>query len=1432
MLMLCPTANAQQWTDVTDVFITNPTFDTDNSGWEILGSCSSYGVVNYGCLEFWNGWFNISQELEGLPKGKYRMSVQAYYRCGDFGNIYQNYIDGNESIPAQLYVEAGGDVISQPLVSVFSESFHPGWTWGSDWWSPDNNNYYPNSMWAASSCFEEGKYWNTLEFEADGNAIVAIYCYDIQGSNWCIFDNFKLEYAGTVVKATSVKVNAEKKEMLVGEKLQLTATVMPENTLQKAVTWSTSKASVATVDENGLVTATGPGSVTITATTTDGSNKRGSITLSVSHNEAIPGSFVINEIMASNVDQFISPAFNFDGWIELYNTTNQGIELAGLSLTNDAGEQWTITQEVGVLPANGYKVIWFDSNDLAPQNVPFKLDVDGGTISISDSKGQVITSQTYPSSMERVSYARTTDNGDTWRLTDTPTPNATNNGSKFADRQIEAPVVDMPSQLFTGQLSVNVKVPAGCTLRYTTDGSLPTLESKSAVGQFRVNETTIYRFRLFSNSMLASPVTSRSYIFKDREYYLPVVSVISDRDFLYSREIGVMSKGPNGRPGNGQGDKCNWNMNWERPVNFSYLDENGDMVLNQDVNLEMCGGWSRAWTPHAFKLKGNKEFGGNKNLPYPFFTQKPYIRNRTLQIRNGGNDNGCRFKDAALAYIVQTSGMDVDVQSYQPVHEFINGTYIGVLNVREPNNKHYVYANFGWDDDEIDQWEMSPDSGYVQKCGTPDVYNELVDVLSPDAANSETYQEICQQLDIDEFINYMAIQFYYAGNDWPRNNVKAFRYRDGGKFRFVLFDVDAAFSYGDDVFNQFMNKEWWWFDELYPRGTGSIYDQIRMVTLFKNLLQNADFRRKFIDTYCLVSGSVFEVNRARTILEELYDRVQPAMQLNGESSFSSYSSLRSSVGNRLATATRAIKNFSTFGLSSVPAQRVRLSSDTEGAKLLVNGQQVPTGKFDGNLFAPVTLKAVAPAGYAFQGWAGNAATNNSTLKAKGSLWYYYDQGSLDGKNWMSPTYSTSSWKLGYAPLGYSNNEAITTQLNYGTDSNNKRPTYYFRSTVVLDQAPVNGDEFLLDYHIDDGFVIYVNGSEAGRFNMPNGTISYNTYASTYADQFPTGTLSLPYNLFHKGSNVIAVEVHNNAANSTDIIWDASIVANLSSNTTPEYLSTDAEYVLPNGNNLQLTACYRPLTDSEMQEECITPVRINEVSGSNSAFINEYGKKNDWVELYNTTDEDIDVEGMFLTDNVDKPEKYMISKENTSANTTIPAHGYLIIWCDKLATTNQALHASFKVSGEGGQLMLTAADRKWKDMLTYTAHDGNSTVGRYPDGTSAVYLMNVPTIEKSNVLSSYVTAVGQSPYTAVRSTLIASANGFRIRYGAQQLVVKDEATDQATVEIFTSDGRLLERQHASLQRGTAIINVAHLSSGFYVARATNADGTRVSCKFIK
>ena len=130
-----------------------------------------------------------------------------------------------------------------------------------------------------------------------------------------------------------------------------------------------------------------------------------------------------------------------------------------------------------------------------------------------------------------------------------------------------------------------------------------------------------------------------------------------------------------------------------------------------------------------------------------------------------------------------------------------------------------------------------------------------------------------------------------------------------------------------------------------------------------------------------------------------------------------------------------------------------------------------------------------------------------------------------------------------------------------------------------------------------------------------------------------------------------------------------------------------------------------------------------------------------MELYNTTDQPIDVEGMYLTDNPEKPKKYQISKESTQASTIIPARGYLIIWCDKL-DTNEQLHAPFKLAAEGDELQLTAADESWTDRFVYAELKEDQTAGRYPDGGADVYVMNVPTIAQANLTSSYVVPIDQ------------------------------------------------------------------------------------------
>ena len=334
------------------------------------------------------------------------------------------------------------------------------------------------------------------------------------------------------------------------------------------------------------------------------------------------GSLIINEIMSANVDQYFSPTVNFDGWVELYNPSDTEVTLTGCYFSDDAADltKWKAPAGMGTIPAGGYKVVWFDNNLLKNTNVPFKLDTDGGTLYISAPDGTLLASEEYPEAIDRTSYARTTDGGNDWSFTAQPTLGTSNANTTYATQQVDMPEVSLSDQLFSGTLKVDVPIPAGCTLRYTTDGTLPTTINglTSQDGHFTVRNTTCYRFRLFADNQLPSRPVTRSYIRRDKNYTGHVVSVVADPDFLYGNEHGVMVRGTNGKPGNGQSSKCNWNMDWERPVNFAFILPGGhNTVLNQDVNLEMCGGWSRAWEPHSFKLKGNKELSGDKNLKYP-----------------------------------------------------------------------------------------------------------------------------------------------------------------------------------------------------------------------------------------------------------------------------------------------------------------------------------------------------------------------------------------------------------------------------------------------------------------------------------------------------------------------------------------------------------------------------------------------------------------------------------------------------------------------------------------------------------------------------------------------------------------------------------------------------------------------------------------------
>lgn len=1063
---------------------------------------------------------------------------------------------------------------------------------------------------------------------------------------------------------------------------------------------------------------------------------------------------VINELCSSNIDQWLDPSFNYGSWVELYNPTSADIDVTGCFFSDDADiPRKARINDPTKVPAHGYALFWFDNYDptWTPHNIDLKLDCDGDTLYFNDVQGHNRITFVYPQSVARCSWAATTDGGHTYSFCAAPTPGRSNLGSPFSDYRLNPPVVDSESRIFTsGTQHIQVTIPEGCTLIYTTDGSAPTPTNGqvSVTGRFSTSVTCTFRFALFREGYLPSPVVTRSLIKSNLDIDLPILAVTGTDKNFYSDSIGIFVKGVNGRPSHGPFGICNWYNDWERPSVVEYFSSDGHSLLNQEAGIKRIGAYSRSFTPRSFRINANKRYEMQNTLPYPFFEEKPYLKHKSVLVRNGGSDTICRIIDVALQQIVARSAIDIDYQAYQPIWHIVNGVNMGTINLREPSNKHFVYANYGLDDDDIDQFEIATDSGYVQKCGTYDAMQHLLD-LSRNAASDDAYAQICQLLDIDEYCNYMAIEFYLRNADWPENNCKGWRARTvDGRFRFVLFDLEAM-DWIDEPFDIFEMKRLSTFSYFTGNGseTATVQIELQPIVLFFNLIKNPTFLKKFIDTFCLVASSIFDPDRCEPIIRELCERVAPTQALyHNDSPWSSAAYLISSLSaHRQTELLNYLRIYKPFGLSSAKARSVRLRSNLSSASLTFADQPITNGTFNGLFFPPAEVNAYAPAGYDFVGWR-EVKSSSKHIFTTSNPWSYYTQGSLDGIQWYAPSYSVSSWPTGATPMGYDTDNTlkdIKTKLDYGSNRNNKRPTYYVRTSFNLASIDTLSDNsnYQLSFQVDDGCILYLNGQEIYRYNMSPGTVTYATYATGYATANPDQhSIILPRDVLKNGSNVLAVEIHNENASSSDVYWSASL--DLITTLPGSIVSKKARYKLPSTKGSDLIAWFQP--NLAVQSK-LPPVVINEVSADNGIYINDLQKKADWIELYNTTSRDIDLRGLYISDKLGNPTKYRIGSDlsvGSSVSTIIPAHGYKIIWCDQKEALRD-IHAPFKLDNdEGKHVVLTAADLSWADTLTYGFHDAIESVGRYPDAGRNVYRMTRTTIAKANQLTSYSASCAQ------------------------------------------------------------------------------------------
>ncbi|MGA9347955.1 MAG: metallophosphoesterase [Anaerolineae bacterium] len=166
---------------------------------------------------------------------------------------------------------------------------------------------------------------------------------------------------------------------------------------------------------------------------------------------------------------------------------------------------------------------------------------------------------------------------------------------------------------------------------------------------------------------------------------------------------------------------------------------------------------------------------------------------------------------------------------------------------------------------------------------------------------------------------------------------------------------------------------------------------------------------------------------------------------------------------------------------------------------------------------------------------------STALVPRGSTWRYLDDGSDQGTAWRQPDDDDSGWASGPAQLGYGDGDEATV-VSYGGDAENKYITTYFRHSFDVADASIF-ESLTLRVLRDDGAVVYLNGTEVFRTNMPGGAIDYETLAvSTIggSDESSFFMTSVDPSLLNDSPNVLAVEIHQGAVTSSDISFDLEL----------------------------------------------------------------------------------------------------------------------------------------------------------------------------------------------------------------------------------------------------------------------------------------------------
>lgn len=501
-------------------------------------------------------------------------------------------------------------------------------------------------------------------------------------------------------------------------------------------------------------------------------------------------------------------------------------------------------------------------------------------------------------------------------------------------------------------------------IRYTLDGSVPTSLSLQYTAPLNITENTILRAAVFRENHIPSPTQTESWLFASHGE-LPVISLAGDHNLLFDEQTGIYPKGPNALPDFPFFNANFWN-DTEIPLHFSYYPSNGSQSYELDLGAKIFGGWSRGNDQRSFSLFARGRYGQSE-FDYPFFASRQYSEFQSLVIRNSGQDwMKTMFRDALMTSLVADTG--IDHQANQPAVVYINGDYWGLYNLREKVNEHFIASRHDVDPESIDIVEGQ---GFLVHGDNRQFQEMMAYVAQADASGELDYQYLSTLIDVENFARYQVAQTFFDNHDWPGNNIKVWRPKDG-KWRWILYDTDFGFN---------LFPEWhepYSFDSLSFATTPFGFDWPNppwSTLLLRTLLNQPEFERLFVLTYADFLNTRFQTDvviaeieqRAAVIEDEVPDAFTRWLGFDLSSTW--YAEIENVIEfaeKRPEYVWDHIANYFQFGQ---PVQ-LDIEISSQGGRVIINSIELESSIFSGHYFTehPVSLAAFADDGYAFSHW--------------------------------------------------------------------------------------------------------------------------------------------------------------------------------------------------------------------------------------------------------------------------------------------------------------------------------------------------------------------------------------------------------------------------------------------------------------------------------